>query len=139
MIKFKQIIKLVSINILLAFAGSITISELYLKVIRPKFPMEVYGASYLERLNKAKSESIKNKILTVVIGDSFRVRDAHILGTRSNEDIYITPAGTGVISYGGIRFNENEILSLYSNSDIVFIPAGTGSVNVTNLTIDSNI
>ena len=75
----------------------------------------------------------------VVIGDSFRVRDAHILGTRSNEDIYITPAGTGVISYGGIRFNENEILSLYSNSDIVFIPAGTGSVNVTNLTIDSNI
>ncbi len=119
MITLKEKVKLVSINLLLAILSSIIISELFFKIIRPKFPMEVFGKSYRERLNKAKKDSVKNKNLTLVVGDSFA---HHEIGTNGNffdsvfnckeqlECNYHNLAQSGV----GLPFYWNSILSVLS-------------------------
>jgi len=43
--------------------------------------MEVFGKSYVERLNNAKKDSLNNEILTLVAGDSFA---HHQIGTNGN-------------------------------------------------------
>ena len=125
MIKLSPKIKVLSINILLAFIGSLTISEIYLRLLRPKMPMEVYGTSYIERLNNAKVESINTKNLTLVIGDSFA---HHQIGTNGNffdsvfncqrrsDCSYHNLAQSGV----GLPFYWNTIASVLDgrNSDI---------------------
>ena len=120
MTKINKKIKLVGINLLLICLGSIVISELFFKALRPKFPMEVFGKSYAERLQKAKKDSIKRESLTLVIGDSFA---HHQIGTNGNffdsifncqEEIkcnYHNLAQSGV----GLPFYWNSILSVLSN------------------------
>ena len=76
-----EFVKLVSINLLLIAISSIIISELFLRIARPKFPIEVHGESYPERLKKAKNSSRSKKLLTLVIGDSFA---HHQIGTSGN-------------------------------------------------------
>ena len=52
----------------------------------------------------------------------------NISATRTNDDIVLTPAGTGSVIFPAIRINDNNIEGTRSNEDINLLPAGTGSV-----------
>ena len=81
--------------------------------------------------------------------------DASITGTRSNENIIVTPAGTGTIELktntnvtgaftattsianDAIKIDDHTISGLRSNDNIIIDPAGTGVIQVTS-NIDLN-
>ena len=135
-------IKLVSINLLLTFLCSIVASELYLRIIRPKFPMEVFGSSYPRRLNQAEKSSYSNSLLTVVVGDSFA---HHKIGTDGNffDSVFsckkydlcnyhnLAQSGEGlpfywnsilkVLSNRGKSLDTKIIISVYFGNDIPFL------------------
>jgi len=97
----------------------------------------------------------------VLLGDAIRIRDNHIEGTRSNEDVIIDPAGTGnvkitnsldvdsITAYSGTNTNltlagkgtgyvfVNDRLAVYGNIDL------GGDINTSTTTfvsrVDSNI
>ena len=52
----------------------------------------------------------------------------NISATRTNDDIVLTPAGTGSVIFPAIRINDNNIEGTRSNENINLLPAGTGSV-----------
>ena len=58
---------------------------------------------------------------------------------RSNDDIVITPAGTGSIVLPAITINDNNIEGKRSNDDINLFASISGAVNVTDITIDSSL
>jgi hypothetical protein len=51
-----------------------------------------------------------------------------IAATRTNDDLVLSPAGTGGVSFPAIRINDNNIEGTRTNENINLIPAGTGSV-----------
>ena len=60
-------------------------------------------------------------------------------GITSNDDIVITPSGTGSVVLPAITINDNNITGTRTNENINITPAGTGTVVVNKLTIDSQI
>ncbi len=120
MLNLRKSIKIVCINLTLIIVGSITIGELYLRLLRPKFPMEAQGESYPERLKKAKKDSSKTNLMTIVVGDSFA---HHEIGSDGNffdtvfscdNDLqcsYHNLAQSGV----GLKFYWNTILSILNS------------------------
>ena len=51
-----------------------------------------------------------------------------IAATRTNDDLVLSPAGTGGVSFPAIRINDNNIEGTRTNENINLLPAGTGSV-----------
>jgi len=70
--------------------------------------------------------------------DAITINDNNITGTRSNDDINITPSGTGSVVFPAITINDNNITGTRSNDDIVITPSGTGSVVLPAITINDN-
>jgi len=61
-----------------------------------------------------------------------------ITSTQSNADIVLKPAGTGVVNFPAINFNDNNIETTRTNDDIKLVPAGTGSVIIDGFSIKDN-
>jgi len=70
--------------------------------------------------------------------DAITINDNNITGTRSNDDINITPSGTGSVVFPAITINDNNITGTRSNDDIVITPSGTGAVVLPAITINDN-
>ncbi len=75
--------------------------------------------------------------------DYISIDGNNISATRSNDNINIIPAGTGVVTMpslsidGSINFVDN-VISAVGNSDINFIPNGTGSVVLGDISVRHN-
>jgi hypothetical protein len=75
--------------------------------------------------------------------DYISIDGNNISATRSNDNINIIPAGTGVVTMpslsidGSINFVDN-VISTVGNSDINFIPNGTGSVVLGDISVRHN-
>ena len=75
--------------------------------------------------------------------DYISIDGNNISATRSNDNINIIPAGTGVVTMpslsidGSINFVDN-VISAVNNSDINFIPNGTGSVVLGDISVRHN-
>ena len=75
--------------------------------------------------------------------DHISIDGNNISATRSNDNINIIPAGTGVVTMpslsidGSINFVDN-VISTVGNSDINFIPNGTGSVVLGDISVRHN-
>ena len=75
--------------------------------------------------------------------DYISIDGNNISSTRSNDNINIIPAGTGVVTMpslfmdGSINFVDN-VISAVNNSDINFIPNGTGSVVLGDISVRHN-
>ena len=75
--------------------------------------------------------------------DHISIDGNNISATRSNDNINIIPAGTGVVTMpslsidGSINFVDN-VISTVGNSDINFIPNGTGSVVIDSVSLRDN-
>ena len=74
----------------------------------------------------------------MILGDFIILDDNNITGSRTNDDINITPNGTGCINFPAIQIKANNINGLRSNDDIVITPAGTGSIVFPAITINDN-
>ena len=81
MVNLVKSVKIISINLFLLSISCLTFGEFYLRTFRPKFPIEVQGNSYPQRLKKAREDSKKQKLLMLTIGDSFA---HHQIGTNGN-------------------------------------------------------
>ena len=66
----------------------------------------------------------------------------NISANRSNDDLVLTPSGTGSVTAtkilidSNISISDNEITTTQSNSDLVLSASGTGSVKIDNSDID---
>ena len=144
--KLGQTIKIIGINLILAILGTIVGADLYIKIFRPKLPMEVMGTSYIDRLNNAKKNSSTSSRLNLVVGDSFA---HHQIGTNGNlfdsvfnckgkSDCYyhnLAQSGEGLPFYWNsilaVLSNRNKssankvIVSVYFGNDIPFMKSGT--------------
>jgi len=61
-----------------------------------------------------------------------------IRANRSNDDLVLSPSGTGSISMPAIRINDNNIEATRSNDDINLVPSGTGTVSIGDIRIVDN-
>jgi hypothetical protein len=61
-----------------------------------------------------------------------------IRANRSNDDLVLSPSGTGAISMPAIRINDNNIEATRSNDSINLVPSGSSSVHIDNLRLKSN-
>ncbi len=75
---------------------------------------------------------------TININENLQVDGSVTAGSRTNDDINITPNGTGCINFPAIQIKANNINGLRSNDDIVITPAGTGSIVLPAITINDN-
>ena len=76
----------------------------------------------------------------VLLGDAIRIRDNHIEGTRSNEDVIIDPAGTGNVKITNSL--DVDSITAYSgtNTNLTLAGKGTGYVFVNDrLAVSGNI
>tara|TARA_Y100001968_G_C19450284_1_gene768046 strand:+ start:2790 stop:3974 length:1185 start_codon:yes stop_codon:yes gene_type:complete len=112
-LKTKSTIKLFAINIFLIFTGILACSEIYIRIARPKLPMDVVGDSYNQRLKKAKKDSLSNQPLKLVVGDSFA---HHEIGTDGNFfDSVFNCSDENICNYNNLA-QSGEGLDFYLNS-----------------------
>jgi hypothetical protein len=71
------------------------------------------------------------------------ISDNNITANRSNDDLVLTPSGTGsvtapkIIIDDNISIEDNEIQTTQSNSDLLLSASGSGKVRITNVDINS--
>ena len=71
------------------------------------------------------------------------ISDNNITANRSNDDLVLTPNGTGAVAVAKIIIDENisiednEIQTTQSNSDLLLSASGSGKVRITNVDINS--
>ena len=71
------------------------------------------------------------------------ISDNNITANRSNDDLVLTPSGTGsvtapkIIIDNNISIEDNEIQTTQSNSDLLLSASGSGKVRITNVDINS--
>ena len=76
--------------------------------------------------------------------DGIELTGNNIIGTRSNDNINIIPAGTGTVAIDNllidhsIRFTDNTISTAQSNSDLELNAAGTGKIKIDSIHIHNN-
>ena len=61
-----------------------------------------------------------------------------IRANRSNDDLVLTPSGTGSISMPAIRINDNNIEATRTNDSIKLIPGVSSSVHIDSLRLSDN-
>ena len=69
-------------------------------------------------------------------GSGIEISGNNISGTRSNEDINITPSGTGAVAFPGITVNDNNIAASRSNDDLKINVNGTGNIVIDGIRIN---
>jgi len=69
-------------------------------------------------------------------GSGIEISGNNISGTRSNEDINITPSGTGAVAFPGITINDNNITGTRSNDDLKIAVNGTGNIVIDGIRIN---
>lgn len=78
------------------------------------------------------------------LGDGIELTGNDIIATRSNDDINLVPAGTGIVTMenllvdGNIRLTDNRIATEQSNSDLVLKASGTGVIKVDSIDLHDN-
>ena len=71
------------------------------------------------------------------------ISDNNITANRSNDDLVLTPSGTGSVTASKIIIDENisiednEIQTTQSNSDLLLSASGSGKVRIANVDINS--
>ena len=88
-----------------------------------------------------------NTMFTEVYGsslfnDGISLSGSVISATRSNDDLVLTPSGTGIVTMdnltvdSNINITDNEIKTTQSNSDLKLTASGTGSVVIAKADIN---
>jgi hypothetical protein len=96
-----------------------------------------------EKINNNFAELYTNFEATE-LGDGIELTGNDIIATRSNDDINLVPAGTGIVTMenllvdGNIRLTDNRIATEQSNSDLVLKASGTGVIKVDSIDLHDN-
>jgi hypothetical protein len=78
------------------------------------------------------------------LGDGIELTGNDIIATRSNDDINLVPAGTGIVTMenllvdGNIRLTDNRIATEQSNSDLELKASGTGVIRINSIDLHDN-
>ena len=78
------------------------------------------------------------------LGDGIELTGNDIIATRSNDDINLVPAGTGIVTMenllvdGNIRLTDNRIATEQSNSDLELKASGTGVIRIDSIDLHDN-
>ena len=84
------------------------------------------------------------ELYNVSVDNSIEISGNNITATRSNDDINLVPAGTGVVTIpnltidGNINITDNVIKTTQSNSDLELQMSGTGSLRVDSIKFRHN-
>ena len=84
------------------------------------------------------------ELYNVSVDNSIEISGNNITATRSNDDINLIPAGTGIVTMpnltidGNINITDNVIKTTQSNSDLELQMSGTGSLRVDSLKFRHN-
>ena len=73
-----------------------------------------------------------------ISADTISISGNDISAVRSNDDLVLTPSGTGSVRTNALSFNGNNIEGVRSNDDINLVPSGTGSVLLAGIRINDN-
>ena len=74
------------------------------------------------------NENFTELYASPLFADGISITGNEIAANRSNDDLILSPSGTGAVALPAIRFNDNNIEGTRSNEDINILPSGTGSV-----------
>ena len=78
------------------------------------------------------------------LGDGIELTGNDIIGTRSNDDINLIPAGTGAVAMqnllvdGNMRLTDNRISTEQSNSDLELLASGAGVIKIDSIDLHDN-
>ena len=78
------------------------------------------------------------------LGDGIELTGNDIIATRSNDDINLVPAGTGIVTTnnilvdGNIRLTDNRISTEQTNSDLELRASGTGVIRIDSIDLHDN-
>ena len=78
------------------------------------------------------------------LGDGIELTGNDIIATRSNDDINLVPAGTGIVTTnnilvdGNIRLTDNKISTEQTNSDLELRASGTGVIRIDSIDLHDN-
>ena len=84
------------------------------------------------------------ELYSVTLENQISITGNNITALRSNDDINIIPAGTGVVTTPSltidnkINITDNVIQTIVSNADLVIQPSGTGALRVDYISISDN-
>jgi hypothetical protein len=91
-----------------------------------------------------KTEANFVELYGVTLDNEITISDNNIVANRSNDNINIIPAGTGVVTVpeitvdNNINITDNVIKTTQSNSDLELDVAGSGSVKIDSIKIKDN-
>ena len=78
------------------------------------------------------------------LGDGIELTGNDIIATRSNDDINLVPAGTGIVTTnnilvdGNTRLTDNNIRTEQTNSDLELRASGTGVIRIDSIDLHDN-
>ena len=78
------------------------------------------------------------------LGDGIELTGNDIIATRSNDDINLVPAGTGIVTTnnilvdGNIRLTDNKISTEQTNSDLELRASETGVIRIDSIDLHDN-
>jgi hypothetical protein len=96
------------------------------------------------RAAMSKTEANFVELYGVTLDNELTISDNNIVANRSNDNINIIPAGTGVVTVpeltidNNINITDNVIKTTQSNSDLELDVAGSGSVKIDSIKIKDN-
>lgn len=85
-----------------------------------------------------------SELYSVTLENTITITGNNITATRSNDDINIIPAGTGVVTMPSltvdnkINITDNVIKTIVSNADLVIQPSGSGHLRIDSVSINHN-